>query len=1189
MTAMGRNWTPEQSSAIKARGGTLLVSAAAGSGKTAVLVERVIGLITDKEHPCDADRLLVVTFTTAAAAEMRERISQRLADMIEKNPLDANLQRQQMLLQNAHISTIHSFCLDLLREHFEKLDIPPDFRIADQNEADILRDDVLHELLESKYAGEFSGKTQSGAFLELSRILSSGRDDSLLSDTILRLYEFTRSLADADAWLDKTAAMYEAKPVKDTIWGKIAAEYTLEAAQAAIESHKRSLEKINSNAQLQKAYSGAFESDCAQLKKIARLAQNGTWDELRAAVCEFSFERLGALKKFDDEELKTELQDARKAVKKMIADLKGSLLCCGEKEFCEDLEKLRPVVSCLCETVKELDRNFFKEKLSRGVLDFSDLEQLTLKLLVKNGEKTQTAREVSQRFDEVLVDEYQDTNPAQDMIFHAVSRDDKNLFMVGDVKQSIYSFRQARPEIFTQSAEKCVPYGSGFPAKIILGRNFRSRRGVTQAVNFVFERLMSQKLGGVDYGESEKLIAGADYFERDGADFALHIVDAEDFDGDEEGSELEARHIAREIKSLVESGFMVKGENGPRKVTYRDFCIMLRSMSGHAEKYSRVLQEEGVPVFAEIEGGYLGAYEVMVAVSLLRILDNPLQDVPLLSVLLSPVFGFTPDDVSEIRIKSRDKSLYLALLELSKSGDTRFDGFLKLLDKLRALAAVLPADRLILRIYDETGLLNVFEAMPNGGLRRANLRLLLDYARAYESAGWRGLAGFIRFIDRIDSRRGDLAPAGNISENADVVRIMSIHKSKGLEFPVCFLAGLSKRFNMEDAVKPALFHPSCGFGIILRDKELNCRYTTLPREAVKLQTVRSTLSEEMRVLYVALTRAKERLYAVMTLKKPQSTLKRAAAINRGSIRGEYGAKISPYQAMTAQSPAELLLATALSHPSCGKLRELAGAPDIAVGQSADEWETELIKANELLPEEQKPVEQNMAQRPEAAELTAKIEQRLDYAYPYKKLSELPSKISVSELSHKVSAPFSAEKIRPSFLDGENLTPAEKGTALHAFMQYCDFDKISDTDAIKAEIKRLTDKKFLLPEQAAAVDVGRVAAFASSQLFARIKASKGVWREFRFNIELPAREIYEDAADVDEKILLQGMADLVFEENGGVTLLDYKTDRVSDGIELIEKYRVQLDCYARAAKEILGLEVKERFIYSFHLNTALKVS
>ena len=1180
---MERKWTSEQRDAIYARGGTLLVSAAAGSGKTAVLVERVIGLITDPNHPCDADRLLVVTFTNAAAAEMRERISQRLSDMISQNPLDFNLQRQQMLLQNGHISTIHSFCLDLLREHFEKLDIPPDFRVADQNESEIIRSEVLSDILEKMYAegGE--------AFLELSRVLSTGRGDKALSDTVLRLYDFMRSLDDADGFLKSAAAMYdETKPVENSVWGRIAIEYTKAALGSALNAHRRALLKIHGDPQLDKAYGPAFESDIAGIERLIEKAESGDWDGLCSAVSGFSFERLGALRKFGDEALKEELKAQRDSLKKLLSELSSGVLCSSAADFKSDMRRLRPLVECMCDILKKLDREFFKEKLSRGILDFSDLEQLTLKLLIKREDGkvvfTNTAREIASRFDEILVDEYQDTNPAQDMIFRAVSRNETNLFMVGDVKQSIYSFRQARPELFTGMSERCTPFdGVNFPARIILGRNFRSRKGVTDAVNFTFEKLMSKELGGVDYGENEKLTPAATYFERGGADFAIHLIDAGEYDGDEDGAEIEARHIAREIKRLIAEGFTVQGEKGPRKVTYRDFSILLRSMEGRAQKYVRVLENEGIPVYADIASGYLGAYEVMVALSLLRIIDNPLQDVPLVSVLLSPVFGFTPDDIALVRLKAKDKSLYLALLEFAKE-DTRFDGFLRLLDRLRTLAAVLPADRLILRIYDETGMLNIFEAMPNGEMRHANLRLLLDYARAYESAGWRGLSGFMNFIDRVDRQNSDIAPASSISENADVVRIMSIHKSKGLEFPICFLGGLSKRFNNEDIQKPVLFHPYCGLGSMVRDNRLNCRFTTLPREAARIEIQKSSLSEEMRVLYVAMTRAKEKLYAVMTLKNAETALRRAASIMRS------GEKVSYFEAMSAQCPAELLLAAALVHPSCGKLRSLAGVYDAPVKDSGGIWEFEWIDARSLVSADSanEKADNEIYKTAETERLKNEIKARIEYKYPYENLLKLPTKVSVSELTEKQGTDFSAENVRPSFLEGEGLSPAEKGTALHAFMQYCRLDALRSESGAAEEVERLVEEKFILPEQGAAVDTAKAAAFGSSPVYKRICAAKKLWREFRFNIEVPANEIYEEAADTDAKILLQGMADLVFEEDGGAVILDYKTDRVSSPEALIERYSGQLNSYARAVQEILGVPVKEKIIYSFQLEREIRV-
>lgn len=1187
-----RQWTNEQNDAINARGGTVLVSAAAGSGKTAVLVERVIGLITDKNHPCDADRLLVVTFTNAAAAEMRERIAKRVADLIEENPSDENLQRQQMLLQNSHISTIHSFCLDLLRENFEKLDIPSDFRIADSNDDDILRNDVLADILEKRYgeAVKNNRTKKNDPFLSLSFTLSSGRDDKLLSQTILKLYNFTRSLHNSSAWLDEMSEMYNGKtPAAETVWGKAALLYVKEALNSASMSLKHGLELMAGDDKMQSAYEPAFESDIEMYGAVSDLCLHGSWNDVYNAVNNLSFARLGPLSKYPDENFKKTVKGIRDDAKKDIQSLCEGVMSFSEEQVDDDIRRLRPAAECLCSIVRELDTTFFKEKLRRGMLDFSDLEQLTLKLLVDESGKTpkltETAAEIATHFDEVLVDEYQDTNPAQDMIFRAVSQNAQNLFMVGDVKQSIYSFRQARPEIFTENAKKCLPYGKGFPARIILGKNFRSRKGVTDAVNFIFTRLMSQEYGGVDYGETERLIPGADYFETDESGFELHVINGENYETRDAKIDIEARHIAKTIKKMIASGYTVEDKGGPRKATYRDFAILLRSMKGRAESFTGALEAEGIPCYANIDSGYLAAYEVTVMISFLRILDNPLDEVPLLSVLLSPLFGFTPDDVAEVRIFSKKANLYLAMTEFSKSGNTKFDEFLKLTEKLRSLAAVLSTDRLILKIYDETGLMNIFEAMPNGAMRRANLRLLLNYARSYESAGWRGLSGFVRFIDHVTAQKSDLSPASGISENADVVKVMSIHKSKGLEFPVCFLANLSKGYNLQDTHDAALFNPDCGFGSVVRNDDKGFRYTTLPREAVKLQVVKSTYSEELRVLYVAMTRAKEKLIAVMTFDNLARPLANAAAIAR-----DEGAKAATYSEMKAKNPAELILSAALLHPSCGSLRSLCSFDGGFIEESGEPWTVKIIDAQRLIKEEKtEKAEETAEVSPEETQLLKeKIKEKLSYIYPYEHFSDIPANVSVTELSHHETSEFDANTVRPAFLEKEKLTSAEKGTALHAFMQLCSLDEILLPSGVEREIERLVKDKFILPEQGEAVDPQKVRAFAASELFARVRLAKVVYREFKFNIEVPAKELFPQASDSDAPVLLRGMADLVFKDQTGVYIVDYKTDKVGKLSVLRERYSSQLAWYTRAVEKILGEKVRDCYIYSFALGEALKL-
>ncbi len=1186
---MERSWTAEQKSAIEARGGSLLVSAAAGSGKTAVLVERLLRLITG-ENGCDADRLLVVTFTNAAAAELKERVSRRLAESIAQNPLDQNLQRQQMLLQNAHISTIHSFCLDLLRAHFEALDLPPDFRIADENEGELLRGEVLDDLFEECYAAARRGGDD--AFARLSALFSTGRGDAALAETVLRLHDFVRSLDAPEGFLDTTAAMYAPRAAGESVWGRAALAHAAQVFAGAARAERAVLARLDGDEKTAKAYAPAFESDCAAFASAERAARAGNWDETVRDAASFSFARLGAARG-GDEALKTEAKAVRDASKKALEKLLGGVLCCTEEEFGRDLAAQRPLVARVTALVRELDARFSREKRAKGLLDFSDLEQLALKLLARREAGglvfTQVAQALSERFAEVLVDEFQDVSPVQDGIFRAVSDGGRKLFLVGDVKQSIYGFRQARPELFLARRNACAPYGAGrFPAKIILGRNFRSREGVTEAVNFVFGRLMTRELGGVDYGPEEELVPGAAYFPREGPDFALHVLDRGDGgEGeaeDESAAELEARHIAGEIARKMAQGFPVQGENGPRPAEYRDFCILLRSMQGRAEIYLRALEAAGIPAYAQMQNGYLGAYEVNVMLSLLRILDNPLQDIPLLSVLLSPVFGFTPDDAALLRIRSRRGSLYLSLLALSKGGDARFDAFLATLSHLRALAAVLPADRLILRIYDETGFLDVFTAMPGGELREANLRLLLDYARSYEAAGYRGLAGFLRFIDRVSERRSDLSPASAIPESADVVRVMSIHKSKGLEFPVVFLAGCAKRFNNEDAQRTALFHPSCGYGSMALDEALGCRTTTLPREAVKLELTRSMLSEEMRVLYVAMTRAKEFLCAVETPSRLEPTLRSAAAMAAAAGNG----KVPAFEAMAAQSPGEWLLAAALLHPSGGALRARAGFGLPAAPLEAGQWELCVLTADEVPAAAPAPGAQSAtAPAGETEEaLRARLTRQMSGTYPHEGLAAVPSKVSVSELAE--AGIFRAEQVRPAFLAGAELTAAEAGTALHAFLQYAQLSALRTREGAEAELARLESGRFLLPEQARAVEIGRVLHFSQTPLFSRLLRAQRLWREFRFNFELPAEEVFPQARGVREPVLLQGMADLVFLEDGKAVLLDYKTDHVKAPDELAARYRAQLALYARAVREILGCEVAAKYLYSFALGREIEV-
>ncbi|MCI8497244.1 MAG: helicase-exonuclease AddAB subunit AddA, partial [Clostridiales bacterium] len=1017
----GPKWTKDQEHAITARGGTLLVSAAAGSGKTAVLVQRVIERLTDPEHPVDADRLLIVTFTRAAAAEMKERITARLAELAAENPRDSRIQRQQMLLSRAHISTIHRFCMDLAKEHFFSLGISPDFRIADESELAVMQSEAMETVLETLYArGE-------EPFLQLTSLIGGGKNDIRLANTILTLYTFVRSHPFPQRWMEERLRLYDPElPVTQSEWGKTVLRYTADAADYCAGRLKNAVKLAGQDEKVAAAYTDALTSGLERMHLIEQLARDGSdFDRLGYEVRTFGFDKFKPVRGCESPEVKDQVAAARDEVKK-TAERLARLFSDREEEVRSDLQVLGGLVRTLFEAVRLFSKELDRVKQKKSAVDFSDLEQFAVRLLVKDGEagpeRTDAAREIAGRFDEVLVDEYQDTNEAQDMIFRAVSQDEQNLFMVGDVKQSIYRFRQAMPEIFLAKKLSFAEFdGKRYPACITLGKNFRSRDGVTGAVNFVFSQLMSRELGELDYTGDERLIAGASYPQSGEPCAALHVLDLSDPSMADRRDEIEARHIARYISGLVSRGALITDHGTQRPVRWRDFCILLRNPGGHAQNYVTALSEMGIPAWADVKGGFFGTVEVSWMLSFLRVIDNPVQDVPLCSVLMSPLFGFTPDDMAAVRLTQKGVPLYTALVKKAEAGDEKCAAFLETVGRFRSLAAVLPADRLIGRIYEETGCLAMVQTMEGGELRRENLRLLLEYARKYESAGHKGLSGFIRFIDRLQEKKSDLTPASALTESADVVRVMSIHRSKGLEFPVCILAGLGQKFNKSDLYTPLLLHPQLGAGM-MRLGEEGQRFTTLPREAIALELERGTLSEEMRVLYVAMTRAKEKLVMVMGLKNPEKVLT--------GLAGGLAADENPgaFTLRRASGFSDWLLTCALRHPDGGPLRELAGAAQLQTLPCDGAWEVCVHKPGA----EEENCEKEALQSAPADEAFLRVmKERLNWRYPHEDVHGIPAKVTVTELLRlKEQDEIPQELPRPAFLDGQGMTAAQRGTALH---------------------------------------------------------------------------------------------------------------------------------------------------------------
>ena len=1210
-------WTDNQIDAIDARGGAVLVSAAAGSGKTAVLVERAIQMITDPVSPVDADRLLVVTYTRAAAREMKERIDKRLEEMIENNPFDENLNRQQMLLAKAQICTIHSFCSELAREFFYILDIPSDFRIAEDQELAIMKSAAINDVIEQAYE---DGNTD---FLEMSDMFSTSKNDNSLRKIILGLYEFLRSYPFPKRWADEKIAMYrKADSVFETEWGKVILERTKVMAEFAQDLSKQSLELLLEEPVLNNAKFGdMIREEDGMIADIIEKINSGSWDDIAKGVGLFrNRPTINTPKGYANNETKIKITNNRDAVKKLFNEKIAKMYSFSEEECLNEIDELAPIVRSMFDIMHKFEDRYSSMKTERKIADFSDLEHWALRLLVKDTDRgietTETGKLISSRFDYVMVDEYQDANDIQDTIFKAVSDNDKKLFVVGDVKQSIYRFRQAMPEIFIGRKNRYRFYDRNseqYPAKIILDKNFRSRKGITEAVNFVFRNLMSENVGDIDYSDEEKLVFGAESYGDDTEPcVSYHLIDINDPDcADDDDDETdndkgnaadvgEARYIAILINKMIGES----GQDGKKKLTYGDFCILMRSVKGHADIFVEELRKNGIQAVCETEESFFSRREIKIVLSLLRIIDNPVQDIPLASVMLSPVFGFSEDELTRIRIDNPHGSLYAALLSESKNGNDKADSFIGSLRRLRKISASLPTDVLLDRIYTETSLPEIVSAEEEGEFKRKNLRLLLEYAKSYENAGFRGVGGFVRFINGMEENGTDLTCAENRESADNAVRIMTIHKSKGLEFPVCIIAGMNRKINT-DTTNEILLHNKLGLGIKHRDKERMCKYTTMPREAVSMEIKRNELSEELRVLYVALTRAKEKLILVSGINSKAKDKNHIDGYFSGIIgKLSYdGNAIGKYSVSSVNKMGELIAMCALIHPAHHDLRQDVGYTGRFALGNEKPWE--IIRIDDLRGYFKNYAEEAKTQREisdsiiaggvlqEEFELEKKrysdlIKERMSLVYKYEKLSELPMKVSASVLAHKDNERAFAAMSKPEFMTKDKLSATQRGTAVHAFVQYCDIVKARDS--VRNEIDRLVEQGFITKVQGDSIDIGKAESFVNSSLADRMLRSPSLSREYRFTVEIPASSI-DNTLEYpygNEKIVLQGAIDCMFEEDGKMVVVDYKTDRAKDPLKLAEMYKEQLRLYKLAVEQITGKSVGQCLLYSFAMSCEVMV-
>lgn len=1161
-------WTVDQQNAISARGGSILVSAAAGSGKTAVLVQRVIERITDPDHPSDVDRLLIVTFTNAAADQMRERISARLSEILADDPTNITIERQLLLLPQANISTIHSFCTNLLRDNFYHLDISQDFRIADTNEIVLLKDEAIDYVLEEQY------EKATDRFILLAQTFYNGKNDSKLVNAIKQLHNFIASHPYPQKWLEEKLSFYKCDTsISDTPWEKILLSYANEILQFCIALTEKSLHLLYEDEKLYNSMSGALMSDLNFLKDIHCTSR----DELKGQLAGMTFARLSAPRGYADHPVKVMVSSIRKDVKSYITYLQ-KLFSATEQECKNDLQVLSTVMSALFETVLAFDKRFSEMKVEKNLLDFNDLEHFTVKLLTKyvNGKlvRTDEAIELSKNFDEIMVDEYQDTNETQDLIFRSISDEEKNLFVVGDVKQSIYGFRQAMPEIFLRRKDSYSAYDpevDSYPAKVMLSANFRSRSGITDGVNFIFKQLMSKAVGGPEYDESEMLVPKATYPENDDPAVEFHLLDLdESFSTDMD--EVEAKHIADIIKQKISAKETVYESGTHRSVQYKDFCVLLRSANVHAKNFVSELEKYGVPCSCDVEENFFDTLEITSVLSFLKVIDNPLQDIPFIAAMMSPFFAFSADEVSRIRIDQKDDSMYLAVKRYAAThDDKKVNKFLDMLEKCRYLSAILSCSDLILKILDEMSFIEVMSTFPNGEARVENLHFFTSYAKSYEACGYKTLAEFINFICRVEEKT-DLA-LGKGERLTNAVKVMSIHRSKGLEFPICFIANCSRKFNKDKS--DMIIHSDLGVGMRAKDPDDFVFFENFVRDAISLQLDMESVSEELRIFYVAMTRAKEKLYLISSVKNVERKLSQIAC----KVVGEKVLLPTPV-VRDVSSFSDWILLTAIRHPSAHTLRELAGVYENICVSDDSEWSffvgpiSDVEQQNNLV--ETKKCE-------EVATLPSDVLEKFEFEYPYEAISGIPTKISVSELADKTSGDVATGTHfrRPSFLYSQGLTPAEKGTALHMFMQHSDFRR-ADAN-LHEHIAELTEKGFLSVQQAESLDMEKIERLFKSGLMKRILASDKILREFKFTINIPPTELDPRLSQYkNEYVVLQGAIDCAFLEDGKYIIVDYKTDKVSDMQTLKDRYIGQLELYRRALQECTQVDVSECILYSIYL-------
>ncbi|MDE3538118.1 helicase-exonuclease AddAB subunit AddA [Clostridioides difficile] len=1268
-------WTKEQLEVIESRECNLLVAAAAGSGKTAVLVERIIQMITSRENPIDIDKLLVVTFTNAAASEMRERIGDAIGKALDENPENKHLQNQLVLLNKSSITTIHSFCLDVIKSNFHRINLDPNFRIGDQTECAILKQEAIEEVFEDLYEERDEG------FLNLVESYAERGGDKEVQDIILGIYSFAMASPEPKKWLIDSAERFnidENFDFSQSIWARAILDTVKIEINGLCLNMERALKEVESIEELETF----AEKLSVEYKKIADISQacNKSWDEAYKKMASMSFENYVKGVKRISKDAPSYIKESKEKAKTIRDKTKKSLESIVSATFNKDNDSIREEIKYLYNIVKPIssvvlrfEEEYSNKKREKGIIDFNDIEHFALNILTDVDEKgnivpSDIAVGYRNKFYEIFIDEYQDSNLVQEVLLKAVANTETpNRFMVGDVKQSIYRFRQAKPELFLQKYNNYNDKKGSSHRKIMLYKNFRSREEVVDAVNYIFENIMNENIGEIEYTEKERLNLGANFnVDTDeksiiGGATEIHLIqkdnkldddiinDKDDRINNKENEieeeekldniQLEARMVGNIIKDLMkvnEDGKIQKvydkGIDGYRPVEFRDIVILLRATSAWAPVFADELMNMDIPTYADVGVGYFDTIEIKTILSLLQIIDNPMQDIPLISVLKSPIFGFTPEDLIDIRVQSKDKIFYEVLKSTAEydgftdsqnENESEFipseecinksKDFLIKLKEFKEKSMYMSTDEFIWYLYTRTGYYAYVGALPGGSQRQANLKVLFERAKQFEETSLKGIFNFVNFIEKLKKSSSDMGSAKTLGENANVVRIMSIHKSKGLEFPVVICSAMGKNFNTQDFKKSILYHHNLGYGPQFVDYERRISFPSIAKEGLKSKINIENLSEEMRVLYVAFTRAKEKLIITGSTRNIQDSIK------RWSNGIESLDTISQYEILKGKNFLDWIMPCVLRHRDLSNLLEEVGLDAVFNVEHNSKWYGKLWNKSDILVEKKSDEEKESIEEilekidvdnPDS-DYYSEIEEKLNYIYPYEFSTRKPATISVTEIK-KIQNNYEEELIntifeqkvilkKPLFIQNEEerekISGTERGTIVHLVMEVLDLKNVSSVNDIKSQIRGFVSKGIITEKQASIVNPYKIYKFFASNIGKRMLNAEIINREKSIYAQVNMKDIYiyEKLINNDDKklydnesVMLRGIVDAYFEEDNQIVLVDYKTDFVNEENinQIIEKYKKQLDLYADIIETLTGKSVKEKCIYLFGVDEAV---